>query len=75
MLLSSVTCALQERNHMLPGLGGCHVRHLKAWSCTTLDTKVALEGSGYVEQVYGVELGRTRRGVMSGIQHLVNFEV
>ena len=75
MLLSSATCALQERNYMLPGVWGCHVRHLEAWSCVTLDTQVALEDSGYVEQVCGVELGRTRRGVMSGIQHLMNFEV
>ena len=51
------------------------MRHLEAWSCATLDTQVALEGSGYVERVCGVVLGRTRRGVVSGIQHLVNFEV
>ena len=41
-------------------------------SFATFDIQVALEGSGYVEQACGVELGRTQRGVVSGIQHLVN---
>ena len=73
--MSSATCALHEWNLVLSGVEGCRVRHLEAWLCATFDIQVALEGSGYVEQVCGVELGWTRRGVVSGIQHLVNFKV
>ena len=60
---------------MLSGVEGCRARHVEAWSCATFDIQVALEGSGYAEQVCGVELGRTRRDVVSGLQHLVNFGV
>ena len=60
---------------LLSGVEGCHVKHVEAWSCATFYIQVALEGSGSVEQVCGVELGRTRHGVVSDIQHLANFEV
>ena len=56
-------------------MGECRVQHLEAWSCATLDIQVALESNGYVKQTCGVELGRTRHGVVSGYLHLVNFEV
>ena len=60
---------------MLPGVGECRVRHLEARSCATLDIQVAHKGSGYVERAYGMELDRTRRGVVSDFQYLANFEV
>ena len=44
-------------------------------SCATYNVKVALEGSGYAEQIRGEETSRTRRGVVSGLQHLYFFEV
>ena len=73
--LLSAICVLQEWNLILPGAEGCRLRHVQAWLCATFDVQVVLKGSGYAEQVCGVELGRTRRGVVFGIQHLVNFEV
>ena len=73
--LSSAICALQEWNLVLPGVEGCRLRHVEAWSRVTFDIQVALEGSGYAKQVCGMELGRTRHDVVSGVQHLVNFGV
>ena len=45
------------------------------WSCATLNIQVALEGSGYAGQISGEEIGRTRRDVVCGFQHLYYFEV
>ena len=51
-----------------------HTRHQEARSCATLEIQVAHEGSGYMECAcgVGVELDRTRHGVVCGIEHLVN---
>ena len=60
---------------MSPGVGECRLRHPEVRSRATTDIQVALEGSGYVEQACGVEFDRTRREVVSDLQHLMNFEV
>ena len=59
---------------MSPGVGERRVRHPLIRSCVTMDSQVALEGSGYVERVCGVEFDRTRRDVVSDFQHLVNLK-
>ena len=69
------TWSLQEWNIVSSGVEWCHVQHIRAWLCATLDTHVALEGSEYIEQVCGVETDQTRREVLSDFQHLVNFKV
>ena len=51
------------------------MRHVEVWSCATLDAKVTLEGSGYVEQACGVKSDRTQREAVSDLQHLANFDV
>ena len=44
-------------------------------SCATSDVWIALESSGYAGQVREGESGRTQCCVVSGLQHLVIFEV
>ena len=43
------------------------------WSCVIPDVWIALESSGYAEQIRGGKSGRTRRSVVSGLQHFVFF--
>ena len=51
------------------------MRRTEMWSCATFNLQVVLEGSGYAERIRGEESGRTRRYVVSGLEHLVNFGI
>ena len=42
-------------------------------SCATSDVWIALESSGYAEQIRGGKSGRTRCSVVSSLQHFVFF--
>ena len=63
---------LSARSRAPPRRHG-RMRHQEARLCATLEIQVAHEGSGYVEcACRGVELDRTRNGVVCRAEHLVN---